>query len=71
MAKTQFLGASLRLKYLVGNNEKNEPKFAIKTYRHVNDTHTASALVTVAKAIASLSSQPLDSIVKQETTELS
>jgi len=71
MAKTQFLGAVLRVKYLAGQNEKNEPKFAIKTYRHVNDTHTASALVTVAKAIASLSSQPLDSIVKQETTELS
>lgn len=71
MAQTQFLGAALRLKYLAGHNEKNEPKFAIKTYRNVNDTHTASALVTVAKAIASLSSQPLESMMKQETTELS
>lgn len=71
MAKTQFLGAVLRLKYLAGHNEKNEPKFAIKTYRHVNDTHTTTALVTVARAIASLSSQPLESMMKLETTELS
>jgi len=71
MPKTNFLGATLRLKYLVGHNEKNEPKFSIKTYRNLNETHTTTELVTVAKAIASLSSQPLDSIMKQETTELS
>ncbi|MFJ7647472.1 DUF1659 domain-containing protein [Lysinibacillus sp. NPDC097279] len=71
MQKTNFLGATLRLKYMAGHNEKNEPKFAIKTYRNVNGTHTTEALVAVAKAIASLSSQPLDGILKQETTELS
>ncbi|UDK96570.1 DUF1659 domain-containing protein [Lysinibacillus sphaericus] len=71
MAKTHLLDASLRLKYVVGHTETNKPKFVIKTYRNVNDTHTPTALVTVAKAIASLSSKPLDSISKQEITELS
>ena len=71
MARTQLISATLRLKYLVGHNEKNEPMFAIKLYRNLNGSHSTTALVTVANAIATLSSQPLDSIVKQETTELS
>lgn len=71
MANAMFLGATLRLKFLAGQNEQNEPIFVSKTYRNLNNTHTPVNLLAVANAIASLSSQPLDSVVKQETTDLS
>jgi len=71
MAKVNFLGATLRLKYVAGHNAQNEPMLTIKTYRNLNSSHTAEDLVEVAYAIASLSSHKLDSIVKQETTDLS
>lgn len=71
MANSMFIGATLRLKYIAGYNEKSEPIFTSKTYRNLNSSHTAENLLTVATAIASLSSQPLDSIAKQETTDLS
>ncbi|GAB0169357.1 DUF1659 domain-containing protein [Lysinibacillus sp. CTST325] len=71
MAKVNFIGATLRLKYVAGHNAHNEPMFTIKTYRNLNGSHTAEDLVEVAKAIAGLSSHELDSIVKQETTDLS
>ncbi|UPW84727.1 DUF1659 domain-containing protein [Lysinibacillus sp. Ag94] len=71
MAKVNFVGATLRLKYVTGQNAQNEPVFTIKSYRNLNGSHTAEDLVDVAKAIASLSSHALDSILKQETTDLS
>lgn len=71
MANTMFLGATLRLKYIAGQNEQSEPIFTTKTYRNLNSSHTAANLLAVATAIASLSSHPLDSVVKQETTDLS
>ncbi|MGN4125418.1 DUF1659 domain-containing protein [Lysinibacillus sphaericus] len=71
MANTIFIGATLRLKYIVGHDEHNEPKFSTKTYQNLNGSHSNADLLKVAKAIASLSSQPLDSVVKQETTDLS
>lgn len=71
MAKVNFIGATLRLKYVTGQNAQNEPIFTIKTYRNLNGSHTAEDLIDVAKAIASLSSHALDSIEKQETTNLS
>ncbi|MFJ7732464.1 DUF1659 domain-containing protein [Lysinibacillus sp. NPDC097231] len=71
MANVNFIDATLRLKYVTGYNEQNEPKFATKSYRHLNNSHTAESLVDVAHAIASLSSYTLDSIAKQETTDLS
>ncbi len=71
MAKVHFIGATLRLKYVAGYNEQNEPLFTTKTYRNLNSSHTVEDLVEVAYAIASLSSHALDSIVKQETTDLS
>lgn len=71
MANSMFLGATLRLKYITGQNEQNEPVFVSKTYRNLNSSHTAPNLLAVATAIASLSSHPLDSVVKQETTDLS
>ncbi|MCL1694409.1 MULTISPECIES: DUF1659 domain-containing protein [unclassified Lysinibacillus] len=71
MAKVNFVGATLRLKYVDRHNAQNEPMFTTKTYRNLNGSHTAEDLVEVAYAIASLSSHALDSIVKLETTELS
>ncbi|WP_155593791.1 DUF1659 domain-containing protein [Lysinibacillus cavernae] len=71
MVNTHFLNATLRLKYVDGYDEQNEPTFITKSYRNVNNTHHADDLVAVAHAIASLSSQTLSSIVKQETHELS
>lgn len=71
MANAMFLGATLRLKFLAGQNEQNEPIFVSKTYRNLNNSHTPANLLAVANAIASLSSQPLDSVVKQEMTDLS
>ncbi|MFJ7887420.1 DUF1659 domain-containing protein [Lysinibacillus xylanilyticus] len=71
MAKVNFVGATLRLKYVAGYNAQNEPMFITKKYRNLNSSHTADDLVEVAYAIASLSSHALDSIVKQETTDLS
>ncbi|MEQ6353914.1 DUF1659 domain-containing protein [Lysinibacillus sp. M3] len=71
MAKVNFVGATLRLKYVAGHDAQNEPMFTTKTYRNLNSSHSAEDLVAVAKAIASLSSHSLDSIVKQETTDLS
>lgn len=71
MANTMFVGATLRLTYIAGHDEQSKPIFTSKTYRHLNSTHTPADLLAVATAIASLSSQPLDSVVKQETTDLS
>lgn len=71
MTNAMFLGATLRLKFLAGQNEQNEPIFVSKTYRNLNNSHTPANLLAVANAIASLSSQPLDSVVKQEMTDLS
>jgi len=71
MAKVNFLQATLRLKYVEGYNEQNEPKYTTKSYRNVNQTPNADDLVAVAHAMASLSSQTLASIEKQETSDLS
>ncbi|WP_068982623.1 DUF1659 domain-containing protein [Lysinibacillus xylanilyticus] len=71
MANVNFLGATFRLKYVTGHNDQNEPMFTTQTYRNLNGSHTAEELVAVASGIASLSSHKLDSIVKQETTDLS
>lgn len=71
MANSMFLGATLRLKYIAGQNDKSEPIFATKTYRNLNSSHTTENLLAVASAIASLSSHPLDSVTKQETSDLS
>ncbi|MGE7688583.1 DUF1659 domain-containing protein [Lysinibacillus sp. NPDC097214] len=71
MTKVNFVGATVRLKYVAGQNAQNEPLFTTKTYRNLNSSHKAEDLVAVANAIASLSSHALDSIVKQETTDLS
>ncbi|QDQ02522.1 DUF1659 domain-containing protein [Lysinibacillus fusiformis] len=71
MTNTIFLGATLRLKYIAGHDDNNEPKFTTKTYQNLNGSHAVVDLLKVAKAIASLSSQPLDGVVKQETTDLS
>ncbi|MGG2054319.1 DUF1659 domain-containing protein [Lysinibacillus pakistanensis] len=71
MTSENFVNATLRLKYVTGYNEQNEPKFSTKTYRNVNGSHSTVDLVAVANAIASLSSYKLDSISKVETTDLS
>ncbi|MFJ7953494.1 DUF1659 domain-containing protein [Lysinibacillus sp. NPDC096418] len=71
MANSMFLGATLRLKYITGLNDKSEPIFVTKSYRNLNSSHTAENLLAIASAIASLSSHPLDSVTKQETTDLS
>ncbi|WP_341302522.1 DUF1659 domain-containing protein [Lysinibacillus sp. FSL H8-0500] len=71
MTNISFVNATLRLTYTIGYDEQNEPLFATKSYRNLNSTHSTADLVAVANAMASLSSQPLASIVKQETTNLS
>ncbi|MFS0816660.1 DUF1659 domain-containing protein [Lysinibacillus sp.] len=71
MANVNFISATLRLKYEDGYDEQNEPKFTTKSYRNLNNTHSANDLLAVAHAIASLSSQTLSSIAKQETSDIS
>lgn len=71
MANITFVNATLRLKYQIGYDEKNEPQFVTKSYRNLNSTHSTDDLVAVGNAIASLSTLPLASIEKQETTHLS
>lgn len=71
MAKVNFINATLRLKYVDGYDEQNEPTFATRSYRNINNTHSADDLLAVAHAIASLSSQTLASIAKQETSDIS
>ncbi|MEY9977995.1 DUF1659 domain-containing protein [Lysinibacillus sp. RC79] len=41
MAKVNFVGATLRLKYVAGHNAQNEPMFTTKTYRNLSGSHTA------------------------------
>lgn len=71
MANVNFLQATLRLKYVEGYNEQNEPTYTTKSYRNIAKTHSVEDLVAVAQAMASLSSQVLAGIEKQETSELS
>lgn len=71
MVDVHFLNATLRLKYVTGYDEQNEPIFITKSYRNISPSHNADDLVAVAHVIAGLSSQTLASIVKQETNELS
>ncbi|MCE4043035.1 DUF1659 domain-containing protein [Lysinibacillus fusiformis] len=71
MANVNFLHATLRLKYVEGYNDQNEPTYITKSYRNLTKTHSVDDLVTVAHAMASLSSQAMVSIEKQETSELS
>ncbi|AUS86311.1 DUF1659 domain-containing protein [Lysinibacillus sp. HST-98] len=71
MANVNFVNATLRLKYVDGYDENNEPTFTTKSYRNINNTHSADDLLAVAYAIASLSSQSLAGIAKQETHDLS
>ncbi|WP_312125962.1 DUF1659 domain-containing protein [Lysinibacillus boronitolerans] len=71
MANVNFVNATLRLKYMDGYDENNEPTFTTKSYRNINNTHSADDLLAVAHAIASLSSKSLAGIAKQETHDLS
>ncbi|MFJ7919062.1 DUF1659 domain-containing protein [Lysinibacillus fusiformis] len=71
MANVNFLHATLRLKYVEGYNDQNEPTYITKSYRNLTKTHNVDDLVAVAHAMASLSSQAVVSIEKQETSELS
>lgn len=71
MANVNFLQATLRLKYVEGYNEQNEPTYTTKSYRNIAKTLSVEDLVAVAQAMASLSSQALAGIEKQETSELS
>lgn len=71
MANVNFSHATLRLKYVEGYNDQNEPTYITKSYRNLTKTHNVDDLVTVAHAMASLSSQAMVSIEKQETSELS
>jgi len=49
---------------------RNEPTFTTKSYRNIAKTHSVEDLVAVAQGMASLSSQALAGIEKQETSEL-
>ncbi|WP_249664163.1 DUF1659 domain-containing protein [Lysinibacillus sp. D4B1_S16] len=70
MANVKFLHATLRSKYVEGYNDQNEPTYISKSYRNLTKTHNVDDLVTVAHAMASLSSQAMVSIQKQETSVL-
>lgn len=68
MANVNFVNATLRLKYVDGYDENNEPTFTTKSYRNINNTHSADDLLAVAHAIASLSSQSLVALRNRKHT---
>ncbi|XRD26416.1 DUF1659 domain-containing protein [Lysinibacillus fusiformis] len=51
MANVNFSHATLRLKYVEGYNDQNEPTYITKSYRNLTKTHNVDDLVTVAHAM--------------------
>ncbi|MEG0449622.1 MAG: DUF1659 domain-containing protein [Lysinibacillus sp.] len=70
MANLTFVNATLRLKYVTGQDDQGKEIVKSKSYRNLNSTHTAASLIVVANAIASLSSRQLNDVERVETTEL-
>ncbi|MBY0122287.1 DUF1659 domain-containing protein [Bacillus sp. S/N-304-OC-R1] len=70
MAQALMIETRLRLSFETGLNEKGEPMFKTKTLGNVKKTATADQIHQVAQAIASLSSDPLSTVVRNDSFDI-
>lgn len=70
MADAILFDSKLRLNFDVGMNEKGEPIFKSKTIGNVKRAATADELYQFAQAIATLSSDPLSTIVRTDSSDI-
>ncbi|APH03523.1 DUF1659 domain-containing protein [Bacillus weihaiensis] len=70
MANQVLLDSQLRLMYEAGVDEKGETIFKSKNYNNVKITSTADELLQVAQAIASLQTQTLATVERNNSNQL-
>ena len=70
MAQALMIDTKLRLSFEIGLNDKGEPIFKSKTFGNVKKTATADQLHQVAQAIASLSKDPLSTVVRNDSFDI-
>lgn len=70
MNNFEFIDAVLRLSFEVGVTADGKAIVKTKSYQNVKAQQTATALMAVANAIASLTNYPLSSVTKTEANEV-
>lgn len=70
MAQALLMYTKLQLSFETGLNEKGEPVFKTRTYSNVKETATPDQLFLAAQAIASLSTDPLASIIQNNSLDI-
>lgn len=71
LAEAILFDSKLRLSFETGLNDKGEPVFKSKTIGNVKRAATADELYLFAQAIAGLSSDPLSTIVRMDSSDIS
>lgn len=66
MAEKFLTGVSLKLQFISGVNEENEPIIKSKTFQNISGIATEDNLANVSTALDSLTAYELHDVVKNE-----
>ncbi|GKU82761.1 DUF1659 domain-containing protein [Niallia sp. NCCP-28] len=71
MAQTKFMETVVKMNFQTGMKENGESIYSSKSLRNIKDAATSEEIMQVAGALASLVSYPLESVVKNDSFNLS
>ena len=70
MAQALMVDTKIRLSFETGLNDKGEPVYRSKTIGNVKKTASADQIYEAAEALASLSSDPLVTVVRNDSFDI-
>ncbi|MFE8695038.1 DUF1659 domain-containing protein [Cytobacillus sp. FJAT-53684] len=70
MAQALMIDTKIRLSFEAGLNEKGEPIYKSKTIGNVKKTASADQIYQVTQALASLSNDPLATVVRNDSFDI-
>ncbi|MBU8878723.1 DUF1659 domain-containing protein [Bacillus sp. FJAT-29790] len=70
MAQAMMIDTKLRLSFETGVNEKGQPVCKTKTFGNIKRSATADQLFQVAQAIATLCSDPVVTVVRNDSFDI-
>lgn len=70
LAQAMMIDTKLRLSFETGLNDKGEPVYKTKTFGNVKKTATADQLYQVSQAISQLCSDPLVTVVRNDSFDI-